>query len=316
MKGNKSEVCRDLYQSVSQKKSKFGGGAVSYRFSKSRKSIYIIFLCLLLAVLNSCVTSRKVNYMQQAGKHHIPTYTDTLSFEDYRLRKGDRLYIYVYSIDEKIMALFNSGMRGNNNYRNSMYGNNNVTAIDLYTYIVDNDGMITFPTLDKVEVRGLTTREVKHKLEAELSKLTVQHSESMLNLSVEVQVVQRFFSVIGAQKSGRFPIRKEKETIFEALAQSGDIAEFGDRSKIHIVRELEDTTVIRTFDVRSEDIINSEFWYIEPNDVIYVENMRGYSFGMNHVATTVSIVASTLSFGVFIYTLVDRFIVRPIKNKE
>lgn len=280
-----------------------------------RKIVRLTFVMLALGLaLSSCVTSKKVNLMQKAGKHGIPEYADTLSFEDYVLRKGDRLYIHVYSIDDKIMSLFNAGMTGtgSNYYR----GNNssNTTNIDLYTYVVDDDGYITFPTLDKVRVRGLTTREVKHLLEKELAKMTVQHSETMLNLSVEVQVVQRYFSVIGALGSGKFAIMKEKETIFEALAQTKGLSDFSDRSRIHIVRELEDSTVIKTFDVRSEDIINSEFWYVEPNDVIYIENMRGYSFGINSAGTVVSVVASTLSFGVFIYTLVDRFIVRPIKN--
>ncbi len=271
---------------------------------------YILYLFIALLSLSSCVTSRKVNYMQEPSKS-IPAYDDTLSYQDYRLQVGDRLYVHVYSIDEKIAGLFNGGLTNSRQYARGGGGSN----VDLYTYLVDVHGNIQYPTLGDVAVEGKTTREVKHLLEEGLAGLILQKG-NMPNLSVEVQVVQRYFSVIGAGSSGRYAINKEKVTIFEALAMAGDIADFGDRADIHIVREQGDSSIIKIFDVRSADIINSEFYYIEPNDVIYIPKIKGQAFGLNSAAATVSVVASTLSFGVFIYTLVDRFIVQPIeKNK-
>ena len=132
---------------------------------------YILFLGVAAMVfgLSSCVTSRRVNYMQEPDKN-IPSYADTLSFEDYQLRVNDRLFIYVYSLDEKITALYNSGMT-NTNIRQQIRQNSTYGSNELYTYLVDIDGNIDFPTLGKVQVLGLTTREVKHKLEEELSLL-------------------------------------------------------------------------------------------------------------------------------------------------
>lgn len=262
--------------------------------------------------LCSCVTSKKVNYMQEPDKH-IPSYSDTLLYTDYVLQTDDRLYIQVYSIDEKISALFNAGV--NATYVRQWARSNSANSnSDLYTYTVDKDGNINFPTLGLVQVRGLDTREVKLLLEERLAGLIVQQG-SMPNLAVEVQVVGRTFSIIG-MKSGRYTLPKEKVTIFEALAMAGDIADFGDRSEIKIVREEHDSTVIKTFDVRSKDIINSEFYYVEPNDVIYIRKMRGYSFGINSAATAISVTAGTISFGLFIYTLVDRFIVKPVQRSQ
>lgn len=275
------------------------------------KKTYIVALISTLLALSSCVTSRRVNYMQEPNKQ-IPTYGDTLSYEDYRLRKGDRLYIHVYSIDEKTSMFYNSGMT---NTRQMMRNGSINSNVDLYTYVVDTEGNINFPTLGKLQVRGLTTREVKHLLEKGLSSMLYQHGD-MPNISVEVQIVQRYFSVIGAQASGRFAINKEKITIFEALAMARDIAEFGDRSQVHIIREMEDSTIVKTFDVRSKDIINSEFYFIEPNDVLYVQKIKGQAFGINSAAAAVSVAATTISFGIFVYTLVDRFIVQPILDKK
>lgn len=266
------------------------------------KQIKILLLVGIVGLaLSSCVTARKVNYMQEPDKY-IPSYTDTLSFEEYELRIGDRLYIYVYSLDENVSRMYNAGL-GGGNIRQQMMNGNVGGGYDLYTYLVGEDGNIDFPTIGKIYVRGLTTREVKHKLEEELSTL-LKEIPGYSTVSVEVNMVNRTFSVIGAQ-SGRYPITSEKMTIFEALAQVGDLAEFNSRKEIKLVREKEGVTTIKTFDARSKDIINSEFYYIEPNDIIYIRQIPGYSFGINSAATAVGITASTISFGVFIYSIVQ-----------
>ena len=156
-------------------------------------------------------------------------------------------------------------------------------------------------------MRGLTTREVKRAIENELSGFVKNYGDYQM-ISVEVNIVSRRFSVISDRGSGTFSIPKEKITIFEALAMAGDIGDFGDRSQVRIVREKEGVTDIKTFDVRSNDIINSEFYYIEPNDVIYIQRIKGQSFGINSVTTTISVVATTLAFGGFVYGLVTRII--------
>ena len=266
-----------------------------------RKKIQIALFGLLIGLLSSCVTARKVNYMQEPDRQ-IPSYADTLSFEDYELRIGDRLYIYVYSLDENITKMYNAGGSGSL-IRQQMNQGNMSGSYDLYTYLVNEQGEIEFPTIGKVPVRGLTTREVKRKLEEELSKL-LQEIPGYSTVSVEVNIVNRTFSIIGAQ-SGRYVINKEKMTIFEALAMAGDLGEFNSRKEIKLVREKEGKTTIKTFDVRSKDIVNSEYYYIEPNDIIYIRQIPGYSFGINSASTTLGICASTISFGVFIYSIVQ-----------
>lgn len=250
----------------------------------------------------SCVTARKVNYMQEPDKQ-IPSYADTLAFEDYQLRIGDRLYVYVYSLDENIQKMYNAGGSNASQMRQQMTQGGTYGSYDLYTYLVDEEGNMDFPTIGKVFVQGLTTREVKHKLEQELSTL-LQDLPGYNTISVEVNIVNRSFSIIGAQ-SGRYMINKEKMTIFEALAMAGDLGEFNSRKEIKLVREKNGVTTIKTFDVRSKDIVNSEFYYIEPNDIIYIRQIPGYSFGINHVTTVIGVTAATVSFGVLIYSIVQ-----------
>ncbi len=262
----------------------------------------IIILAVVSLAMMSCVTARKVNYMQEPDKQ-IPSYADTLAFEDYQLRIGDRLYVYVYSLDENIQKMYNAGGSNASQMRQQMTQGGTYGSYDLYTYLVDEEGNMDFPTIGKVFVQGLTTREVKHKLEQELSTL-LQDLPGYNTISVEVNIVNRSFSIIGAQ-SGRYMINKEKMTIFEALAMAGDLGEFNSRKEIKLVREKNGVTTIKTFDVRSKDIVNSEFYYIEPNDIIYIRQIPGYSFGINHVTTVIGVTAATVSFGVFIYSIVQ-----------
>ena len=272
----------------------------------------ILFMAIVSLALSSCVTARKVNYMQKPDKQ-IPTYTDTLSYEDYILRIGDRLYVYVYSLNEEVQRMYNAGGANSSQMRQQMGNGGGMSgSYDLYTYLVDEEGNIDFPTIGKIPVQGKTTREVKWTLEEELSKL-MKEIPGYSMVSVEVNIVNRSFSVIGAQ-SGRYMINKEKMTIFEALAMAGDLSEFNSRKEIKLVREKNGVTTIKTFDVRSEDIVNSEYYYIEPNDIIYIRQIPGYSFGINHVTTVIGVTAATISFGVFVYTIIQTGINHVKKN--
>ena len=271
----------------------------------------ILFMAIVSLALSSCVTARKVNYMQKPDKQ-IPTYADTLSYEDYILRIGDRLYVYVYSLNEEVQRMYNAGGANSSQMRQQMGGGSMYGSYDLYTYLVDEEGNIDFPTIGKIPVQGKTTREVKWTLEEELSKL-MKEIPGYSMVSVEVNIVNRSFSVIGAQ-SGRYMINKEKMTIFEALAMAGDLKEFNSRREIKLVREKNGVTTIKTFDVRSEDIVNSEYYYIEPNDIIYIRQIPGYSFGINHVTTVIGVTAATISFGVFVYTIIQTGINHVKKN--
>ena len=272
-----------------------------------------ILMFLLPVLLVSCVTSKKVNLMQEPGQRGIPSYADTLTYEDYEVRVGDRLYVYVYSIDERVSKMFNptgTGINSSQIRQSSSAGG----SYDLYTYLVLDDGSIDYPMVGRIPVRGKTTREIKHDLERELSSYVAGYQDYKM-LSVEVNIVRRSFSVISDKGSGTFTIPKEKVTIFEALAMAGDIGDFGDRSKVRIVREIEGQTQVKVFDVRSKDIINSEFYYIEPNDVIYIQRIKGQSFGVNSVTTSISVVATTLAFGGFVYGLVVR-IINAVENSK
>ena len=253
----------------------------------------IIYILAVITFLSSCITSEKVNYMQKPG-FNIPAYKDSMGFGDYRLRAGDRLFVKVYSTDDKTNALFN-GSTGNTQMMMSGAGG----ASDLYTYLVDEEGAITFPMIGDIPMAGKTVREATTALEKAI--------EPLFRFStVEMRVVNRNFSVIGGGKSGYYTMPREKINIFQALAMAGDVGIYGDRSKIRILRETDNGAVIKSFDVRSSDIIHSEYFYVEPNDVIYIQTLNEQFFSVTNLPSLFSTVISTFSFGVLIYDTVKR----------
>ncbi|MDO4190707.1 MAG: polysaccharide biosynthesis/export family protein [Bacteroidales bacterium] len=236
------------------------------------------------------MTRRNNNYFQSRAS--LPQY-DSVAFEEYRLQKGDYLDIRVNSMVKDDETLFNNGQRSTR-----LNGDNAHSR--LFLYLVEEDGTIIFPYVGAVPVLGKTLREVKQVLEKSL--------EDMMNsFSVDVRLANGSFSIIGESGSGRYNIPKERLTIFQALAMSGDLSEYSDRTKIRVIRQTVNGTIVKEFDLRSESIINSEFYYIQPNDVIYVQFSDAKFFGVSHITGLISTILSTISVGMLVWGLVESF---------
>jgi len=256
---------------------------------------YILFSLVCGVILGSCVTARNLNYMQDAGGD-IPSYVDSLSFSDYKLKNGDYLYIRVYAIDENLTEILNgAAIVGGNTQGNYMLNSESPTS-ELYTYLIDQQGNIDFPLTGKIHLAGKTIREANGELEKKLATV-------LSDFSVDIQIVRKYFSIIGEGNSGRYPITKEKMTIFEALSMSGDLGQYSNKSKVQLIREIDGKTVIKSFDLRSVDIINSEYYYIEPNDILYVPTMSRQFWGITSLSSLFSFILTTYSFGFWIYKL-------------
>lgn len=260
----------------------------------TRFMMAVLAVCLLLP---SCVMSHKLNYLQE--RDNLPEYNDSLKFEDYKLQRGDYLYVQISAIDADVANTFN-GFSGNGNNLANNANSDNASA-RLYLYLVDEDDCIDYPYVGKLKVTDKTLREVKGMLETALG-------EMLTGFSVEVRLANRSFSILGEAGTGKYTIPKEKLTIFEALAMSGDLKMYSNRSKIQVIRQTSKGTVVKTFDIRTKSIIDSEFYYIQPNDVIYVPFTDAKAWGASHVTNVISLTMTTISFGLFIYSIVDSII--------
>ena len=253
----------------------------------------LLFILTLTLSFWSCITTHQTNYLQQP-KDFIAAYKDTFQYKEYILKENDRLYVLVYSTDDKTNAIFNGNSTGANSMQ--MMSSGGGETLDLYTYVVQGNGKIDFPIIGEIYLKGKTLREAKAFIEESIKPI-------LKISSVDVRLVGKTFSVIGAGKSGKFSFPKEKINIFQALAIAGDVSTFTDRSNIKILRVTEKGTQIKIFDIRSIDIINSEFYYIEPDDVIFLQPMNEQFFGATTLWSTISTIITSASFLVGIYYL-------------
>ncbi|MBN2787135.1 MAG: polysaccharide biosynthesis/export family protein [Paludibacteraceae bacterium] len=246
----------------------------------TNKILYAVFSIVLLS---SCVTTRRINYLQEkAGKIPDSLLTDTLP--DYILRVGDKLAVNLITLDQESKSLFMSGTSSTEN-----------VVTDLSFYSILPDGNIQFPFVGKIYLLGLTTRQAKDTVEKHLKKI-------IPDCEVEVSLVNSYFTIIGLAGTGKYALRNEKMNIFQALATSGNLQSFSDRTKIHLLRQDEKgKTQIKTFDIRNKQIMNSEFYYLQPNDILYVQAFNGQFFGVESFSSIFSTVTSTFSLAYLIY---------------
>ena len=245
--------------------------------------------------MSSCVMSKKINYLQEGSS--VPVYADSVDFDDYLLQCGDYVYIRVNAIDLEMADVFN----GNLSVNSMSYVTPDNSTARLYLYLVEEDKCIDYPYVGRIKVEGKSLRELKFLLEEKLS--------GMLNgFSVDVRLANRSFSIIGESGSGRYNIPREKLTIYEALAMSGDLSLYANRKDVHIIRQTTEGTKVMRFDLRSKSIIDSEYYFIQPNDVIYIPFDNAKHWGANHFTSVLSMSFATVSFGLFIYSIVNTII--------
>lgn len=213
-------------------------------------------------MLASCGSTKNVAYLQNS---------DSINFEksrflyDARIMPKDQLNISVNTTTPEASLPFNLLLQ--NAYQQ---GRTISTAGGtLMPYLVDNDGYINFPIVGRLKVGGLTKSEAE-TLVTEKIRPYLAESE---NPVVTVTMASYSVSVLGeVARPGSFQVSREKITIFEALAQAGDLTIYGVRDRVKLIRE--DATgkkSIVTLNLNDANIVNSPYYYLQQNDVIYVE---------------------------------------------
>lgn len=247
-----------------------------------KKTVIIVLAIFQVLCLTSCLTTKETNLLREPGGG-IPSYPQVEAIGEYTIKHGDELSVSIIvpegpgsEATSSLYSLFSNVATGGEGQR-------------IRTLTVSPEGVIYFPYLGNIYVVGKTTLEVQRELERRLNKEIIVRNE---NCQVYVRLATRYFSVIGESGVGRYSIPKEQLTIFQALSQSGDVKGFGNRAKVRVIRQTETGTLIKEFDLRSKKIINSEFYYIQPNDVIYVEALGREFLGISSFSTLFGVIAS------------------------
>lgn len=245
---------------------------------KNKSYIYIIVLGIA-CIFNSCITGKQTKYLQK-GNSYVP-----VAYQQYKLRVDDEVSYYLLTSNVETQGLYNNGQTG-------VYAISNVDI----RYRIYEDGTIHLP-IGTVKIAGLTLSEAETAVRNAFLKI-VPDAEIKLNL------INNVFYIVGDGGKGQYPIYKENLNIYQALAMAGDISNIGDKKHVKIIRKgLDGMDYVKTFDLREASIIESEYYYIKPNDVIYIPTSSSSFFRIDSVTSFISLIVTPLSFFAMVMTV-------------
>jgi polysaccharide export outer membrane protein len=228
-----------------------------------------LLIIISISFFASCVPNKDLVYLQ--GKPIAKKDVYKLNDQPYRLQAGDVLSIDIKAKDEKSVALFKKTVSQNQNNSGG-----NVVANLQTGYSINRHGNIRLPYLGEINVLGYTTKEVRIKLEKSL----LQFLKNEEDIFVTVNLSGIKFTILGEIASpGTKVINQNSVNIFEAISNSGDITVTGNRKKVEVWRNSVSGQKKFTIDLTNTTAFNSEIYYIQPNDMIYIVPLKQKAWG-------------------------------------
>ena len=234
-------------------------------FMNTKKTTFSFFVILIFLFMFSCASVKDVAYFQK-----LDNTADSLKVNQSadvhraRIKPLDILTITVVTTQPETSMIYNLVTP-----QISENASNSIQSMPtLQTYLVDNDGYIYFPVLGKLAVEGLTRKELAAMLQEKLA--------SSFNKEIPIitiRITNYTVNVVGeVMRPGKFITMNDRMTIFEGLAMAGDLTIYGKRENVKVLRENADgTKKFYTINLNDKNVINSPVYFLEQNDVVYVE---------------------------------------------
>ena len=237
-----------------------------------RKICLNMLMLALLSTLTGCYGYRQVGLLQE--RDGLPTY-DSAAYEPYRLQVNDEIIYRVVTMDQTIAKTLSANTNNVGQYANS--------------YRIYSDGTVDIPFLAPVKLAGLTELEAQDALRSAFREI-------IPDADVKLAMYNKRFTVMGDANSGIYNIYKERMTIFQALAMSGDLLNSGDRRHVRIIRPRGNgEPEVLEFDIRTNTIIDSKYYYVYPNDLIYVSRDKGSFYKQSSYSGFLALITSSVS---------------------
>ena len=231
---------------------------------------FILVIGLILSVLaSSCIPHKDTLYMQNKNTALDSTQVLVEKQKPYRIQIYDILSIIVKALDQENVQIINPIGEGNLNASGAERAYFDGFTVDLH-------GDIRIPTLGKINVLGYTTEEIEQMIE---KKLLEEQFKETANIFVTVKLTGFRYTTMGEIGNGTKTLYQERVNIFEAIANSGDIPVTGDKKDVLIIRQYPQGQKIHHLDLTDINVMHSPYYYIQPNDMIYVKPLKQKAWG-------------------------------------
>lgn len=246
------------------------------------KFFRIINFAVIAILVSSCMSYSKLQYIREGDDSEY-----RVDRKHKTIKPFDELYVKVLSTDEKTASIFTSDTRS------ASY-----MDMNLVSYTVNENGEILFPFVGKIMVKDLTLEQASEKVQSALSQY-------LLNTAIRVRFINNRVTVLGeVAREGDYAFSTDKLSIFQAIGMAGGVNAYGDRRKVTLIRIVNDKATYHTVNLADKNIVESDFYYIEANDVIVVKPLRAitHTFQNNTYATVLTTVSSLIAVLLFIKT--------------
>ncbi|PRY44179.1 polysaccharide export outer membrane protein [Spirosoma oryzae] len=259
---------------------------MNLRNMRAQAVCWFLGLCVSFS---SCISSKELALYQKdaSGKDTIALATPYVS----TVKVGDVLSVQVSSLSPEATAFFNpyaaiTAMSG------TTAGQNSQTASMPYTpgYLVGEDGQIELPLIGRQKVAGLTNTQAAAQIRQKLLDFLKEPTVNVRNLNFQISVTGE------VARPSLFSITNEQITLPAALGLAGDITIYGRRDNVLIIREENGLRTFNRVDLTKRDLFKSPYYYLHPNDVVYIEPGKARVANADRTYQVLPIILSTLSF--------------------
>ena len=251
-------------------------------------------LVLLSLTAFSCISNEKIIYLQNLEGNTSIEDGELITYEipEYRLQYNDIIDVNVQTVEDMLQFGFNN--KATANMSGQMGNIASQSGGDVYYmtgYTVDTHGNIRLPILGDVFVQDMTLEEARTEIEQKLR--TYVTSE----LYVKVKLGGIRYSALGEfRRPGKFVVLQDRMTIFEAIANAGDLTTVAKRDEVLLIRQYPEGTKLHRINLNDRQIVQSPFYFIQPNDQIYVEPMKVRETGTGeNTAQSLALIFSGIS---------------------
>lgn len=274
----------------------------------NRKTYLNAFLFVGIFLISSCSEVKNIAYFENSDSRTNLSANQNKSavLFDARIKPKDMLSITVVSSEPEASRIYNlvTPQTETPTDAGSLY-----SQPKLQNYLVDNDGNINLPVLGKILVKDLTRKELELKLQKMLAPAFTKEMPI-----ITIRINNFSVSILGeVLRPGKFETSNERMTILEGLALAGDMTIYGRRDNVKVLREDADgNKKFITLNLNDKNIINSPAYFLEQNDVVYVEpnkskaNSSNYGAAESFRLSSLSVVLTLTSLALTVYSIVKK----------
>lgn len=229
-----------------------------------KSSFLLAFMAVL--VMSSCVSTKKIVYFQDSDQVFRQGQQIMQQYE-MRLKPADQVLVKVTCSEPELLTIFAQDVTMGTSGTTSQNFASSGSMTNAYGYTISNDGKITLPAVGIVQVMGLTADEAARRIEQSIIAANL-----IKDPEVTVRLLNARVAVLGAVKSPQVvSLTSERNTILDVLSQCGDIADTGLRQKLTLYREEDGVRKKYSIDLTKADVFSNPAYYVQQNDMIYVE---------------------------------------------